>query len=58
MQNISDFVKQNRKALGLTQKEFAMRVGVGLCFVRELEQGKKRYASIKSIRRRLFSARK
>ena len=40
MQNISEFVKQNRKALGLTQEEFAMRAGVGLRFVRVLEQGK------------------
>lgn len=41
MKNISEFVKQNRKAIGLTQEEFAMRAGVGLRFVRELEQGKK-----------------
>ena len=41
MKNISEFVKQNRKALGLTQEEFAIRAGVGLRFVRELEQGKK-----------------
>jgi y4mF family transcriptional regulator len=27
--------------LGLTQEEFAMRAGLGLRFVRELEQGKK-----------------
>lgn len=41
MKTISKFVKQNRKALGLTQEEFAMRAGLGLRFVRELEQGKK-----------------
>lgn len=41
MKNISEFVKQNRKELGLTQEEFAMRAGLGLRFVRELEQGKK-----------------
>lgn len=41
MKTISEFVKQNRKALGLTQEEFAMRAGLGLRFVRELEQGKK-----------------
>lgn len=34
------FVKNNRKAAGLTQEEFAMRSGLGLRFVRELEQGK------------------
>lgn len=37
---IGKFVKQQRKQLGLTQKEFAMRAGLGLRFVRELEQGK------------------
>lgn len=30
-----------RRAAGLTQREFAERCGVGLRFVRELEQGKK-----------------
>ena len=29
-----------RKEAGLTQEEFAMRSGLGLRFVRELEQGK------------------
>ena len=29
-----------RKQLGLTQEEFALRSGLGLRFVRELEQGK------------------
>ena len=41
MESIKEFVKQNRKALGLTQEEFAMWAGLGLRFVRELEQGKK-----------------
>ena len=41
MKEINEFVKQNRKALGLTQEEFAIRSGLGLRFVRELEQGKK-----------------
>ncbi len=40
MNKISDFIKQNRKVLGLTQEEFAIRSGLGLRFVRELEQGK------------------
>ena len=34
------FVKENRKLAGLTQEEFAIRSGLGLRFVRELEQGK------------------
>ena len=38
--NIASFVKERRKQLKLTQTELAMRAGVGLRFVRELEQGK------------------
>ncbi len=40
MVQISEFVKKNRKELHLTQPELAARVGVGLRFLRELEQGK------------------
>lgn len=40
MNSIAKYVKENRKQLGLTQAEFAMRSGLGLRFVRELEQGK------------------
>ncbi len=40
MNPIAEFVKKNRKAAGLTQQEFALRSGLGLRFVRELEQGK------------------
>ena len=40
MNQISIFIKENRKAAGLTQEEFALRSGLGLRFVRELEQGK------------------
>ena len=40
MNPIAEFVKKNRKAAGLTQEEFAMRSGLGLRFVRDLEQGK------------------
>jgi len=40
MNKIAKFVKNNRKAAGLTQEEFALRSGLGLRFVRELEQGK------------------
>ena len=38
--NISDFIKEKRKQLHLTQPELAERAGVGLRFIRELEQGK------------------
>ena len=34
------FVKEKRKAVNLTQPELAEKAGVGLRFVRELEQGK------------------
>ena len=40
MNAIGKYVKEQRKLLGLTQAEFAMRSGLGLRFVRELEQGK------------------
>ena len=39
-QSLSDFVKTRRKQLGLTQQDLAERAGVGLRFVRDLEQGK------------------
>ena len=38
--NIASQIKILRKKNGLTQIEFAKRVGVGLRFLRELEQGK------------------
>ncbi len=40
MNQIAEFIKKNRKAAGLTQVEFALRSGLGLRFIRELEQGK------------------
>ena len=40
MDKIARFIKESRKAAGLTQEEFALRSGLGLRFVRELEQGK------------------
>jgi len=40
MNIIGKFIKEERKKAGLTQDEFAMRSGLGLRFVRELEQGK------------------
>ena len=38
--NIASQIKILRKKNGLTQIEFAKRAGVGLRFLRELEQGK------------------
>jgi len=37
---LSRFVKGKRKSVKLTQPELAEKAGVGLRFVRELEQGK------------------
>lgn len=37
---LSQTVKQLRKEYGLTQEELSMKSGVGLNFVRNLEQGK------------------
>ncbi len=37
---ISEFVKAKRKSVKLTQAELAAKSGVGLRFLRELEQGK------------------
>ncbi len=37
---LSQTVKNLRKEYGLTQEELAMKSGVGLNFVRNLEQGK------------------
>ena len=40
MNKIGQYIKEQRKKTGLTQEEFAIRAGLGLRFVRELEQGK------------------
>jgi len=37
---IINFVRTQRKALGLTQEQLAEQTGVGLRFIRDLEQGK------------------
>lgn len=39
-EELIEFVKNKRSDLGLTQEELAKRAGVGLRFVRDLEQGK------------------
>ena len=39
-QTLQEFVKQMRKEAGLTQIELSEKSGVGLRFIRELEQGK------------------
>lgn len=38
--NLSSFLKEKRKQTNLTQQDLAEKAGVGLRFVRELEQGK------------------
>ncbi len=37
---LNEYVKTKRKALGISREEFAQKAGVGLRFLRELEQGK------------------
>ncbi len=37
---IHEFVKERRRLVRLTQPELAEKAGVGLRFIRELEQGK------------------
>ncbi|MBK8550896.1 MAG: helix-turn-helix transcriptional regulator [Ignavibacteria bacterium] len=37
---LSKFIKEKRKSTGLTQPELAEKAGVGLRFIRDLEQGK------------------
>ena len=40
MNKIAKFIKENRRAVGLTQEEFAIRSDLGLRFIREIEKGK------------------
>ncbi|WP_276348849.1 helix-turn-helix transcriptional regulator [Daejeonella sp. JGW-45] len=37
---LSDYLKKKRKVFNFTQEDLAVKAGVGLRFVRELEQGK------------------
>ncbi|MDA0322199.1 MAG: helix-turn-helix domain-containing protein [Verrucomicrobia bacterium] len=46
--SISSQIKTLRKAAGLTQAQLASRAGVGLRFVRELEQGR-RNPNVKNV---------
>jgi y4mF family transcriptional regulator len=38
--SLAKFIKEKRKQLHITQPELAERAGVGLRFIREVEQGK------------------
>lgn len=40
MNSFSSFIRFQRRKLGITQEELASKAGVGLRFIRELEQGK------------------
>ena len=40
MLQLSEFVKERRKTVNLTQEEFAERAGVALTVIRKIEQGK------------------
>jgi y4mF family transcriptional regulator len=37
---LSQYLKKKRKSLNLTQKDLALKAGVGLRVIREMEQGK------------------
>ncbi|MBK8872163.1 MAG: helix-turn-helix transcriptional regulator [Elusimicrobia bacterium] len=41
LSDLSIFVKAKRKEVGLTQWDLSQKAGVGLRFVRDLEQGKR-----------------
>ena len=55
MNTIGQYIKEQRKKAGLTQEEFAMRAGLGLRFVRELEQGKET-VRLDKVNQALFGA--
>jgi len=40
MKQLSEFIKERRKEVNLTQEELADRAGVALTVVRKIEQGK------------------
>ena len=40
MTSLAKFIKAKRKEFGLTQVDLSLKSGVGLRFVREMEQGK------------------
>ena len=40
MKSLSEFVKERRREVNLTQEEFAERAGVALTVVRKLSKGK------------------
>lgn len=40
MKNLAKFVKERRREVKLTQKQFAEKTGVALTVIRKIEQGK------------------
>ena len=40
MKQLSEFVKERRREVNLTQEEFAEKTGVALTVIRKIEQGK------------------
>lgn len=47
MKQLSEFVKERRKFMDLTQVEFAEKAGVGLTVIRKIEQGKENLSLMK-----------
>lgn len=48
-EQLKEYIKQKRKKLGLTQPEYAQRSGIGLRFLREVEQGSKKTFQLSKI---------
>lgn len=49
LKSIGVFIKKKRQQTGLTQSDFANRIGVALTVVRKLEQGSKKGLNTKSV---------
>ena len=47
MNQLSEFVKNKRKQMGFSQKEFAEKAGVALTVIRKIEQGKENLILLK-----------
>lgn len=52
-ENLKDFVKKRRKALKITQETLANKSGIGLHFIRDIEQGKQRL-NLQKVNQLLF----
>ncbi len=51
---LSSFIRERRQSLGYSQKEFALRSGVGFRFLKELESGRKQNMRLDKINQVLY----